>query len=113
MPSSRYCRVCSDFHALDEPWPEKCYGHFRSKAQREGIQIIKDIQPYRAVAVDKRTGKVPTLGSRREHREFLKENNYVEIGNEPIRPPLEHEAPDSRADIARTINHMKDTGRWK
>ena len=111
--ASRLCRVCSDFHALDEPWPQACYGHFASRSQREGIQIIKDIQPYNAVAVDKRTGKVPHITSRRQHREFLRANQYVEIGNEPIRPPREIEVADCKADIARTINFMKDTGRWK
>lgn len=110
--TSRCCRVCRDFHPLDEPWPAACHGHFGGKTTGS-IQIIKDIQPYKAVAVDKRTGKVPTLGSRREHREFLKANNYVEVGNDPFRAPLQHEAPDSRRDIKQAIDHMKAAGRWK
>src|SRR5581483_4506491 len=48
-------------------------------------QIVKDIEPYKAVAVDVATGKPPVITSRRTHREFLKRNGYVEIGNEPIR----------------------------
>lgn len=109
----RSCRACNNFHDLDKPWPDACYGHFGSQAQRRGIQIIKDIDPYKAVAVDGRTGKAPRIGSRREHREFLKANNYHEVGNEPIRERTIVDVPDSRADIARTIHQMKDQGRWK
>lgn len=41
--------------------------------------IIPDIEPYVAVAGDM-AGKV--IRSRKEHREFLKRNNFQEIGNE-------------------------------
>ena len=107
----RLCRACTGFHDLDEPWPPGCMGHFATKGS-SGPQIIKDIEPYKAVGVDKRTGKLPRIGSRREHREFLKANNYVEVGNEPIRERPIVDVPDSRADVARTINQMKDQGRW-
>jgi hypothetical protein len=90
-----------------------CYGHFANNGKGASLQIIRDIDPYKAVAVDKRTGKAPRIGSRREHREFLKANGYVEVGNEPIRKPPEYETQDSRPDIARTITQMKETGRWK
>jgi hypothetical protein len=41
--------------------------------------VIPDIEPYVAVAGDM-AGKV--IHSRKEHREFLRRNNFVEIGNE-------------------------------
>lgn len=111
--TSRLCRACTGFHDLDEPWPQGCYGHFGSASQRSGIQIIKDIEPYKAVAVDSRTGKVPKIGSRREHREFLRANNYVEVGNEPIRERPIIDVPSSRAEITQTIRQMKEQGRWR
>jgi hypothetical protein len=49
-------------------------------------QIIKDIEPYKAVAVDIATGKAPRISSRREHREFLRRNNFVEVGNDIPKP---------------------------
>lgn len=52
-----------------------------------GILIIKDIEPYRAIAADKDTGKRPVINSRKQHREFLKRNDLVELGNEPLRLP--------------------------
>jgi hypothetical protein len=79
--SSRFCRVCRDFHDLEEPWPNACFGHFQANS-RGGLQIIKDIEPYQAVAADVATGSAPVIKSRREHREFLKRNGYVEVGNE-------------------------------
>ncbi len=45
--------------------------------------VSPDIQPYKAMAGD-RAGKY--ISSRREHREFLKRNRFVEVGNEPIKP---------------------------
>ena len=38
--------------------------------------VAPDIQPYKAMAGDQRWIK-----SRAEHREFLKENNLIEVGN--------------------------------
>jgi hypothetical protein len=44
--------------------------------------VISDIQPYRASAADKATGKRPVIGGRRQHREFLQNNGYRELGND-------------------------------
>lgn len=41
-----------------------------------------DINPYRSVAVDKETGKPAIVTSRKQHREFLLRNDYVEVGTE-------------------------------
>lgn len=46
--------------------------------------VAPDIGPYQAVAVDVATGKPPVINSRSAHRDFLKRNGYVEVGNEPI-----------------------------
>jgi len=92
MPIFRYrCPVCS--LASDE---------FRKIANRDDallcpkdgagmVRIIMpamvqaDIQPYRPIAVDKETGKVPIINSRKQHREFLKRNDYIEVGDDPIK----------------------------
>ena len=47
--------------------------------QKTGVTIIKDIEPYKAVAGDM-AGKWIT--SRKQHREFLKRNGFQEVGNE-------------------------------
>ena len=102
---SRYCKVCGGWHGTDDPWPEECFGHFRPRGA--SIQIIKDIEPYRAVAVDIATGKPPVLGGRRQHREFLKRNGYYEVGNEPIRPRKPEYDDIHPREIVQTIERIK------
>lgn len=56
--------------------------------KKSGIQIIPDIEPYKAVATDVATGKPPVITSRSRHREFLRRNGYEEVGNEMPRSNL-------------------------
>ncbi len=72
-----------------------------------GLQIIKDIDPYRAVAVDVATDSAPAIGSRREHREFLKRNGYHEVGNEKIGPKTQEFTP-VRDDLRRAVQEVKN-----
>lgn len=72
-----------------------------------GGQIIKDIEPYKSVAVDKNTGHPPVIGGRRQHREFLRNNGYVEIGNSYVTPKREELSKSERvADIRRAMNDL-------
>jgi len=61
--------------------------------------VIADIQPYQAMAVDKATGKMPMITSRSGHRDFLKRNGYVEVGNE---------MPKERSEIRGDFNNRKE-----
>jgi len=80
-----------------------CY----QRVESIGLQIIKDIEPYRAVAVDVATGKAPVIGSRSEHRQFLHRNGYVEVGNETPKPRKPIEIDDPRPDVKRTIEQLR------
>lgn len=62
--------------------------------------INPDIRPYRALAGD-RAGR--EISSRKQHREFLKRNRLVEIGNEPMRPTKEFRKVHRRGEIARAL----------
>jgi hypothetical protein len=53
-----------------------------SKQSHNAPTVMSDIDTYKAVAIDQRTGKPPVITSRSRHREFLKANNYIEVGNE-------------------------------
>ncbi len=104
--TQRFCKKCGGWHTLENEWPEACAGHYR-QASPSGIQIIKDIEPYRAVAADV-NGKRPAIGSRREHREFLKRNNYHEIGNEiPKHTPQSLDLA-SKGDIRRAMQQVRE-----
>lgn len=81
------CDTCGQvrdvFRSLDQfgKWP-RCPGHGRMRQIIQAPQIVKDIEPYRAIAADITTGKAPVIGSRREHKEFLRRNGFVEVGND-------------------------------
>lgn len=51
--------------------------------------VMRDIQDYKTVAIDVATGKRAVITSRSRHREFLKRNGYIEIGNSFV--PNQHE----------------------
>lgn len=61
-------------------WPEHCGRKMRQVFGK--FNIIKDLEPYQAVAHDTRTGHVPVIKNRADHREYLRANNYEEVGNE-------------------------------
>jgi hypothetical protein len=69
-----------------------------------GPQIIRDIEPYRSVALDIASGKRALIGGRAQHREFLRRNNYVEVGNDYVTPRGEElSRADRIADIRRAL----------
>lgn len=70
------------------------------------LTIIGDIEPYRAVANDVATGRPPEIMGRAQHREFLKRNNYQEVGNEMPKPRSEQ--PVNTREIGSQIKQIID-----
>lgn len=95
MPFYNYkCAVCSACVEEYRKIPERdnkivCCGE-EMKRQMDAPFVIPDISAYHAVAIDKETGKRPVITSRKQHKEFLARNDYVELGNE-FRPPKRDE----------------------
>ena len=74
-----------------------------------GLQIIRDIEPYRTAASDiAHDNKRVVIGSRSAHREFLRTNGYVEVGNErPVNGERQHLSQAERvADIKRAMGTL-------
>jgi hypothetical protein len=67
---------------IDDDLPT-CCGATMAR-QITAAAVIADIPAYQAVAVDKATGKIPVIDGRKQHREFLKRNGYVEVGNDKL-----------------------------
>ena len=66
--------------------------------------VIGDLPEYRTAAADKHTGKRMLIGGRRQHREFLKRNGYIEIGNDYGSQRREQMSQSDRiADIKRAM----------
>lgn len=71
---------------------------------RSGLVVVSDIEPYRNVIDGK------PVGGRRQHREFLKRHDVIEVGNEPQRRTIrELESPGR--DIARAIEQLSNGDR--
>lgn len=70
------------------------------------LRVISDIEPYQAMGTDIATGKAPMITSRSQHREYLKRNGYVEVGNEKPKPVAKRE-PDFH-EIGKTIKQVMD-----
>src|SRR5688572_2933642 len=69
----RYDKATKNLIPLEE-WLAK-YGEPSTRAH----YVQPDLEPYMAVSGDM-AGKM--IRSRREHREFLRRNNFIEVGNE-------------------------------
>lgn len=64
--------------------------------------VSPDIAPYMAVAGDK-MGQM--IGSRREHKEFLKRNAFVEVGSDPVKPIKNNTRP-KRGEVAAELKKV-------
>lgn len=105
------CAICEKariiFRSLSEHgnWPICCGWMMHQVVQPP--QLVRDIEPYRAVASDIATGKAPIISGRRQHNEFMKRNNYVELGNEKPRLKPTPVETVSKHDIKRAIQEVK------
>ena len=91
MPIYTYrCPVCGteneEFRRVADydKYPAHC-GTYMDQVLFPSI-VIPDIEPYQAIAADKETKIAPYITTRSQHREFLRRNNYEELGNEPVGP---------------------------
>lgn len=97
MPIYRYRCACGketdEFRKIDErdDAPDCCGEKMTRRIMPTMVQ--PDIQPYMSVAIDKETGKRVGIQSRKQHKEFLKRNDYVEIGNDFGKPPRRDDGP--------------------
>jgi hypothetical protein len=102
---------------LAEDWPIGCLGHFARGNDPalgqglEGPQIIRDIDPYQAVGGDiANGGKAPKIMGRRQHREYLKRNNYIEVGNETLRPSKPDYGPEvTEREVRQVYERLRDS----
>lgn len=107
----RNCDVCAAKYGVGDPrnwhepenWPAECMDHYRKRKgeERIGLQIMKDIEPYKAVGLP---GK-PIIGSRSQHRAEMKAHGMVEVGNEKVTKQYEP-APGLRDDIKRALHQV-------
>lgn len=86
MPKSEYLRK---------------YGGMEKRSDIATPMIVRDIEPYKSVA----TGEQIT--SRSQHREMLRSNGLVEVGNDFPTATPKKELPPVQEDVARAIEDVK------
>lgn len=72
---------------IDDLLPTCCSASMRRKVCAPFVQ--GDTPAYQAMAVDAKTGTAPVIEGRVQHREFLRRNGYVEVGNDIPKPRTE------------------------
>lgn len=72
----------------------------------KGPAVISDIEPYRAMGSDVACGgKRPMIGGRRQHRDYLRRNGYVETGND--KPKVYDDRPTQREVQEQRVHDIK------
>ncbi|MDE2470416.1 MAG: hypothetical protein KGL35_17140 [Bradyrhizobium sp.] len=80
--------------------------YFDETKGNKGPAVISDIEGYRAMGADVACGgKRPFITSRRQHREYLRRNGYVETGNEA--PKVYDDRPTARERMADLAHDLK------
>ncbi len=107
MPTYAYeCEHCGESAESILPVDERHAGaptcHGLMKLIIMPTMVSPDIAPYMAVAGD-RAGQHIT--SRREHREFLKRNSFVEVGNEPVKP-IKNDTRPKKGEVAQELKRV-------
>lgn len=74
----RLCKICGDFHDLEQPWPDACERHFTKSA---APNVISD-----TMEPTKHHGTGRMIGSKRAFSAETRRAGMVELGNEAIKP---------------------------
>ena len=97
----RKCKVCDDWHDLDEPWPEAC----APRAKTGAFYVISD-----SMNPTKHMGTGEILDSKAKFRAATRASGCVEVGNEAIKPrkhiPLDR--GKRRDDLRRVIYELRN-----
>lgn len=104
------CERCKATHSISCSWRNhvahppcpKCDAPMTQVLQ-PALTIMGDIEPYRAVTGDK-MGQI--IGSRKEHKAYLKRNKLVEVGNDPIKDTSKFRKTVTRKEIREELRKV-------
>jgi hypothetical protein len=114
MPSyPTICDVCGDerdFYlsiADHGKWDDCCGQKRRQVYTPAAIQSNGHLYEYKAVAADVASGgKPPVITSKTQHKEFLRRNGYVEVGNETPKPRAPVQLDSPRNEIKKAMQQV-------
>lgn len=98
----RMCKVCSQWHDLEQPWPIKCERHFTKSA---APNVISD-----TMEPTKHHGTGRMIGSKREFSAETRRAGMVELGNETIKPrqPVVLDRRERRDAIRQSFHQLRN-----
>ncbi len=101
----RMCKVCGDWHDLEQPWPVKCERHFTKSAAPNVISDQMDALKHH--------GSGEIIDSKRKFSATTRRLGLAEIGNEVPRPrkPIPLDKGQRREDIKRTLYEARNAPR--
>lgn len=103
MARSRKCRVCPEWHDMDEPWPHACAKHFKNDQEKRSHLaapfIISDDLGSNGL-LNHADGRVYT--SKSEYVRAVKAAGCEIVGNEKL-PPPKYEKPKLTDEMRREI----------
>lgn len=106
----RLCRSCSEWHSLDEPWPQACGSHFAVRSDggtmKRPMVISDSLDGVQSMVSGER------FDSKSQMRRHYKVNGVTEVGNEisatmrlaaqkPVRPAV------TKAEIHQAVAQVK------
>lgn len=99
----RMCKVCNDWHDLDEPWPVKCDRHFKAQS---GPSIISDSMEY-----TKHHGTGRMIASKREFSRETRDSGHIELGTEVPKPrqPIALDRGQRRDAIRQSLYQLRNS----
>lgn len=78
--ANRLCKVCWDWHDLDQPWPIACMKIEPDKRGPYSVHVISDVMPP---VQGQHDGKM--YDSKTQLRASYRARGLIEVGNDPAR----------------------------
>jgi hypothetical protein len=102
MARSRFCRVCKDFHDLEQAWPDACLGHFGVQASDAPFIRPDGMDALRSLADGR------TYDSRSAYYASVRRAGCEIVGDDRggFSKPPGYQPGDLASDIKRTIAEL-------
>jgi hypothetical protein len=106
----RLCRSCSEWHSLDEPWPQACGSHFAVRSDggtmKRPMVISDSLDSVQSMVSGER------FDSKSQMRKHYRANGVTEVGNEiSATMKLAAQKPDrpavTKAEVRQAVEQVK------
>lgn len=102
----RMCKVCGEWHDLEQPWPQKCYRPEPDRRSPLGVPMVISDQ----MEPTKHHGTGRMISSKRAFSAETRRAGMIELGNETIKPrkPIKLDKGQRKDAIRRSIYELRN-----